>query len=60
MYRLVYVRCPTHDRVFKAMDANKDGKLSLEEMMSFMHGPRPAVQRQQEIGGTADDHEQKI
>lgn len=42
------------------MDANKDGKLSLEEMMSFMHGPRPAVQRQQEIGGTADDHEQKI
>jgi hypothetical protein len=29
-----------HERIFKAMDINKDGKLSLEEMQAFMHGTR--------------------
>jgi len=35
-----------HERIFKAMDANKDGKLTPEEMLEFMRGtgrmaPRP-------------------
>jgi hypothetical protein len=25
---------------FKAMDSNKDGKLTLEEMQAFIHGTR--------------------
>ncbi|QHO75771.1 hypothetical protein ACH79_27300 [Bradyrhizobium sp. CCBAU 051011] len=29
-----------HERVFKAMDSNKDSKLVLEEMQAFMHGTR--------------------
>lgn len=29
-----------HERIFKAMDANKDGKLTIEEMQTFMHGTR--------------------
>ena len=29
-----------HERIFKAMDTNKDGKLTLEEMQAFMHGTR--------------------
>ena len=29
-----------HERIFKAMDSNKDGKLTLEEMQAFMHGTR--------------------
>lgn len=29
-----------HDRIFRAMDANKDGRLSEEEMQTFMHGRR--------------------
>ena len=30
-----------HERIFKAMDANKDGKLTLEEIQAFMQGTRP-------------------
>ena len=29
-----------HERIFKAMDSNKDGKLTPEEMQAFMHGTR--------------------
>ena len=27
-----------HERIFKAMDANKDGQVTQEEMHAFMHG----------------------
>ena len=27
-----------HERIFKAMDANKDGKLTEDEIEAFMHG----------------------
>ena len=29
-----------HERIFKAMDSNKDGRLTLDEMQAFMHGTR--------------------
>ncbi len=29
-----------HERIFKAMDSNKDGKLTPEEMRAFIHGTR--------------------
>jgi Ca2+-binding EF-hand superfamily protein len=29
-----------HERIFKAMDTSKDGKLTMEEMLTFMHGTR--------------------
>jgi EF hand len=29
-----------HERIFKAMDTNKDGKLAPEEMQAFIHGTR--------------------
>ena len=29
-----------HERIFKAMDTNKVGKLTLEEMQAFVHGTR--------------------
>jgi hypothetical protein len=33
-----------HDRIFKAMDSNKDGKLTPEEMLAFLHGTKsPAL-----------------
>ena len=32
-----------HERIFKAMDSNKDGKLTLDEMLEFMHGTRSPV-----------------
>ncbi|MGB8157828.1 MAG: EF-hand domain-containing protein, partial [Pseudolabrys sp.] len=32
-----------HERIFKAMDANKDGFVTLEEMQDFIRGTgRPA------------------
>jgi hypothetical protein len=34
-----------HERIFKAMDANKDGKLTPEEMLAFMRGAPGAVPR---------------
>lgn len=35
-----------HERIFKAMDSNKDGQVTQEEMQAFMHGRpgRPASQ----------------
>jgi hypothetical protein len=29
-----------HEKIFKAMDANKDGVLTMEEMLAFMRGSR--------------------
>ena len=36
-----------HERIFKAMDSNKDGQVTQEEMHAFMHGRpgRPASQQ---------------
>lgn len=35
-----------HERMFKAMDSNKDGKLTQEEILAFMQGTRsPAPQQ---------------
>jgi hypothetical protein len=36
-----------HERIFKAMDSNKDGHVTQEEMQAFMHGQpvRPASQQ---------------
>ena len=35
-----------HERIFKGMDANKDGRLTPEEMRAFMQGTRRAVPAQ--------------
>lgn len=35
-----------HERIFKAMDSNKDGKLTREEMLAFMHGTNSPVPQQ--------------
>ena len=35
-----------HERIFKAMDSNKDGKLTAEEMLSFLSGIKSKVSRQ--------------
>ena len=32
-----------HERIFKAMDSNKDGKLIREEMQAFMQGTRRSI-----------------
>ena len=29
-----------HERIFKGMDANKDSRLTLEEMLAFIQGTR--------------------
>jgi hypothetical protein len=36
-----------HERIFKAMDSNKDGQVTQDEMQAFMHGRpgRPAPQQ---------------
>ena len=35
-----------HERIFKAMDANKDGFVTFEEMQNFIRGPStPAPQQ---------------
>jgi hypothetical protein len=35
-----------HERMFKAMDSNKDGKLTPEEMLAFMRGTKSSVPQQ--------------
>jgi hypothetical protein len=35
-----------HERIFKAMDANKDGVLTLDEMQAFMQGTKRPVPQQ--------------
>lgn len=35
-----------HERIFKAMDSNKDGKLTPEEMLAFMRGTSNSLPRQ--------------
>lgn len=34
-----------HERIFKAMDSNKDGKLTPEEMQAFMRGAGPGAEQ---------------
>jgi hypothetical protein len=36
-----------HERMFKAMDANKDGNLTMDELQGFMAAPRSPAQPQQ-------------
>jgi len=37
-----------HERIFKAMDSNKDGQVTQEEMQAFMHGqPRRSASPKQ-------------
>ena len=35
-----------HERIFKAMDANKDGRLTLDEIQAFMQGTRRSAPQQ--------------
>lgn len=35
-----------HERIFKAMDRNKDGQVTQEEMLGFMQGTRRSVPQQ--------------
>ena len=35
-----------HERIFKAMDANKDGRLTFEEIQAFLQEARRPAQRQ--------------
>lgn len=34
-----------HERIFKGMDANKDGRLTFEEIQAFMQGRRSVPQQ---------------
>jgi hypothetical protein len=36
-----------HERMFRAMDANKDGRLTMDEVQSFTSEPRSPAQQQQ-------------
>lgn len=35
-----------HERIFKAMDSNKDGRLTQEEMLAFVRGTRSSASPQ--------------
>lgn len=35
-----------HERIYKAMDRDKDGKLTFDEMMTFMHRNKSSVAQQ--------------
>lgn len=35
-----------HERIFKAMDSNRDGRLTFDEMQSFMHGSEGSMPQQ--------------
>jgi EF hand len=34
-----------HERIFRAMDSSKDGRLTMEEMVTFMHGTTTVPQK---------------
>ena len=36
-----------HERMFRAMDADKDGRLTTDELQGFMAGPRSPTHQQQ-------------
>ena len=44
-----------HEKIFKAMDANKDGALTMEEMLAFMHGSRGSARSQGEDESDNED-----
>ena len=44
-----------HEKIFKAMDANKDGVLTREEMLAFMRGSRGSARSQGEGRSQGED-----
>ena len=44
-----------HEKIFKAMDANKDGVLTMEEMLAFMHGSRGSARSHGEDESDSED-----
>ena len=44
-----------HEKIFKAMDANKDGVLTMQEMLAFMHGSRGSARSQGEERSQGED-----
>jgi hypothetical protein len=44
-----------HEKIFKAMDANKDGVLTMEEMLAFMHGSRGSERSQGQERSQGED-----